>query len=244
VFASFFSSNVSEPFAAFSAAHLSALGLFAAAAISMFIFRSAIRSGSKLKQALRLMLLIALVATEVSLHIWYIASDVWNARYTLPLELCSLMLLAAIIMLITRSRFLAGLVFFAGIGGALQALLTPNLAYEYPHFRFVQFFIAHAAIILSALYMVWIERFRPTWRTVFTAMLSLNVIALVVYLLDWILDANYMFLRRKPDTPSILDLFGDYPLYILVEELLALFTFTTLYIIFFVIPDALRRKKE
>lgn len=242
--ASFFSSNVSEPFSVFSIAHLSALGLFFVAAVLMFVFRGAIRSRAKLKQGLRLTLLVALIAAEVSLHIWYIASDVWNARYTLPLELCSLMLLAAIIMLITRSRFLAGLVFFAGIGGALQALLTPNLAYEYPHFRFVQFFIAHAAIILSAFYMVWIERFRPTWRTVLTALLSLNAIALIVYLLDWVLDANYMFLRRKPDTPSILDLFGDYPLYILVEELLALFTFTALYVLFFLLPDAIRRKRE
>lgn len=242
--ASFFSSSVSEPFSAFSAAHLSALGLFGVAAILMFIFRDAIRSRPKLTQALRFILLAALLAAEVSLHIWYIASNVWNAQYTLPLELCSLMLLAAIVMLITRSRFLAGLVFFAGIGGALQALLTPNLAYAYPHFRFVQFFVAHAAIILSALYMIWIERFRPTWRTVWTALLSLNIIALTVYLLDWLLDANYMFLRRKPDTPSILDMFGDYPLYILAEELLALFTFTTLYILFFVIPDALRRKKD
>ncbi|MEJ8304122.1 TIGR02206 family membrane protein [Saccharibacillus sacchari] len=242
--ASFFSSTISEPFSAFSTAHLSALGLFAVFAILMFIFRDKIRSKPKLTQAIRFTLLAALVAAEVSLHIWYIASDVWSAQYTLPLELCSLMLLAAILMLITRSRFLAGLVFFAGIGGALQALLTPNLAYAYPHFRFVQFFVAHAAIILSALYMIWIERFRPTWRTVWTALLSLNVIALIVYLLDWLLDANYMFLRGKPDTPSILDMFGDYPLYLLAEELLALFTFVTLYIMFFVIPDALRRKKQ
>lgn len=242
--ASFFSSNVSEPFSAFSAAHLSALGLFAAAAALMFVFRDVIRSRPKLKQALRLTLLAALIAAEVSLHIWYVVSDVWNAQHTLPLELCSLMLLAAIAMLITRSRFLAGLVFFAGIGGALQALLTPNLAYAYPHFRFVQFFVAHAAIILSALYMIWIERFRPTWRTVLTAMGSLNAIALVVYLLDRLLDANYMFLRGKPDTPSVLDMFGEYPLYIVAEELLALFTFTALYIVFFVVPDALRRKKD
>lgn len=242
--ASFFSHSVSEPFSAFSGAHLVSLALFLIAASLLFIFRRQIRSSPAAALALRMALLAVLALAEISLHVWYVAQDVWDARFTLPLELCSLMLLAAILMLITRSRFLAGLVFFAGIGGALQALITPNLAYDYPHFRFVQFFAAHAAILLSALYMIWIERFRPTWKTVLTAMLSLNVIALVVYLLDRLLDANYMFLRGKPDTPSVLDMLGDYPLYILAEELLALFIFTALYTIFFLIPDALRRGRR
>ena len=241
---SFFSSSVSEPFALFSPAHLASLGLFLIAAVVLFAFRRLIRSSPRLAFTLRLILLAALTISEASLHVWYVTQQIWDARFTLPLELCSLMLLAAILMLITRSRFLAGLVFFAGIGGALQALITPNLAFDYPHFRFIQFFVAHAAIILSALYMVWIERFRPTWRTLLTVMLSLNAIALAVYLLDRLLDANYMFLRGKPDTPSVLDMLGEYPLYILAEELLALLTFTTLYIVFFVIPDALRRGRD
>ncbi|GGN97148.1 YwaF family protein [Saccharibacillus kuerlensis] len=242
--AEFFSSFVSEPFSVFSQSHLIALILFVSAASLLFALRYKIRSDPKIASALRLTLLGILILSETALHIWYVVQGVWDARYTLPLELCSLMLLAAILMLITRSRFLAGIVFFAGIGGALQALITPNLAYDYPHFRFVQFFIAHAAIILSALYMIWIERFRPTWRTIITAMLTLNAIALTVYLLDLLLNANYMFLRGKPDTPSVLDRLGNYPTYILAAELLALGTFTFLYIVFFLIPDMLRRNRN
>ncbi|OWA36594.1 TIGR02206 family membrane protein [Saccharibacillus sp. O16] len=240
----FFSSSILEPFTAFSPAHLTALALFVAAACLLFVYRNQIRTRSRWAFALRMTLLAVLVLTEASLHIWYIACGVWSAQYTLPLELCSLMLLTAILMLITRSRFLTGLVFFAGIGGAMQALITPNLAYTYPHFRFVQFFVAHAAIILSALYMVWIERFRATWRTVFIAMLSLNGIALIVYVIDRLLDANYMFLRGKPDTPSVLDMFGDYPLYLLAEEALALMTFTLLHVLFFVLPQLLGRGRN
>ncbi len=240
----FFSSSAYEPFIAFSPAHLTALALFGAAAALLFVFRRFIRSRPKFAFTLRMALLVVLIGAEASLLIWYIARGVWEARFTLPLELCSLMLLAAILMLLTRSRFLTGLVFFAGIGGALQALITPNLAYAYPHFRFIQFFAAHAAIILSALYMIWIERFRATWRTLLSAMLTLNVIALAVYLIDRLLDANYMFLRGKPDTPSVLDMFGDYPWYILAEEALALLTFTLLHVLFFVLPDALRRGRK
>lgn len=242
--AAFFSSSGSEPFTAFSSAHFAALALLAIAAVLLFACRRAVRSRPKLAFVLRMALLAVLIASEAALHTWYIANGVWNARFTLPLELCSLMLLAAVLMLLTRSRFLAGLVFFAGIGGALQAFITPNLAYGYPHFRFIQFFVAHAAIILSALYMVWIERFRTSWRTVLTVMLSLNVIALAVYLLDRLLDANYMFLRRKPDTPSVLDLLGGYPWYILAEEALALLMFVLLHVSFFVLPDKLRRFRE
>ena len=38
-------------------------------------------------------------------------------------------------------------------------------------------------------------------------------------------DTNFMYLRRKPPTTTMLDLFGDWPWYILGGELLALVLF-------------------
>ncbi|GAB6926071.1 TIGR02206 family membrane protein [Paenibacillus sp. JCM 10914] len=189
-------------------------------------------------------LLTALVLPEASLHLWYVVTGIWNPATSLPLELCSITLFLSIILLVTNKPALYPLVFFAGIGGAMQAILTPNLGYPFPHFRFFHFFIVHIAIILTALYMTWIRGYRPTWRSIAWTMVFLNIAALLVGLVNLALGSNYMFLMRKPDTPSLLDLLGPHPVYIMVEELIALSLFVLMHTFFFVIPHHIRRKRE
>lgn len=140
-------------------------------------------------------------------------------------------------MLLTRSRLLYSFLYFAGIGGAFIALLTPNLIYPFPHFRFLLFFIAHGSIILASLYMTWVEGYKPTWRSLFFTMLCLNLVAACVYAANILLDSNYMFLIRKPSTFSVLDYFGPYPYYLLVEEAFAFVIFLLMFLIFFKLPE-------
>lgn len=53
-----------------------------------------------------------------------------------------------------------------------------------------------------------------------------------------------MFLSRKPDTPSILDLLGPYPGYIFMEEIVALILFLMLYLLFFYLPSRVVKRVE
>jgi hypothetical integral membrane protein (TIGR02206 family) len=169
---------------------------------------------------------------------------VWDSGSSLPLELCGITLLLSVIMLLTRSRSLYSFLYFAGIGGAFIALLTPNLVYPYPHFRFLLFFIAHGAIILASLYMTWIEGYRPTWKSLFFAMLCLNIIAACVKAANHMLGSNYMFLAHKPGTYSVLEYFGPYPYYLLVEELFAFVVFLLMYLVFFWLPQRYRSRRR
>jgi hypothetical integral membrane protein (TIGR02206 family) len=178
------------------------------------------------------LLIVALLVPEVGLNIWYVMTDIWNVKHTLPLELCSITLILSIVMLMTRSYFLYQLLYFAGLGGAVQAILTPNLDYPFPHFRFFHFFIVHSAIVLAPLYMTWIEKMKPTLRSIGLTMLFLNGLAIVVGLTDYVLGANYIFLLHKPSTASALDILGNYPYYLLSEEGLALVIFGLLYLPF------------
>jgi hypothetical integral membrane protein (TIGR02206 family) len=70
----------------------------------------------------------------------------WDVQTSLPLELCSFTQLFSIIMLLNRNRILYSIVFFAGIGGAMQAMITPDLQYPFPHFIFFYFLIVHIAL--------------------------------------------------------------------------------------------------
>ncbi|GIP29275.1 permease [Paenibacillus sp. J23TS9] len=232
---------MSDPFVLFSSPHLLALLLLVVTSLLLYAFRHRLQRSPRNKKILRYTLAALLAGSEAVLDIWNITEGTWSPKYTLPLELCSLTLLLSIIMLLSKSRLLYEILFFAGIGGALQALITPNLGYPFPHIRFYQFFAAHILIILASLYMTWIENYRPTWKSIGLTMIFLNVAALLVGITDYYVGANYMFLMHKPSTASILDWLGPYPVYLLAEEGIALLIFTIMLLLFFVIPEKISR---
>jgi hypothetical integral membrane protein (TIGR02206 family) len=221
----------------FSTPHLIALSIVALCCLLLYGSRFSLRTHSGLRLSTRLLLVLLLIACEGGLHVWYLSQDIWSRSSSLPLELCGISLLLSVIMLLTRSRLLYSFLYFAGIGGAFIALLTPNLVYPFPHFRFLLFFIAHGSIILASLYMTWIEGCKPGWHSLFFTMLCLNVVAACVYTADILLGSNYMFLARKPSTFSVLDYFGPYPYYLLVEEGFAFVIFLLMFLIFFKLPE-------
>jgi hypothetical integral membrane protein (TIGR02206 family) len=230
-FNDFFRSEISNYFVMFSASHLICIALLAAAIIGLYAGRHRLAIHPR-AAAVRYLLIAALLVPEVGLNIWYVLNGIWDFRHTLPLELCSISLILSIVMLMKRSYFLYQFLFFAGLGGAMQAILTPNLDYPFPHFRFIHFFVVHSAIILAPLYMTWIGKMKPTLRSIGLTMLILNGLAVLVGLTDYVLGANYMFLLHKPETVSVLDLLGNYPYYLLSEEGIALVIFILLYLPF------------
>jgi len=240
----YFTPYVKEAFVMFSSPHLIAIAACALIAVLFYLFRRRIRSSAALRNGIRYALAVLLILMEVSLDAWNVIGGIWEATNSLPLELCSITLLLSIVMLFTRSKLLFQILFFAGIGGALQAILTPNLAYPFPHFRFYQFFVAHLAIILASLYMIWIESYRTTWKSVGYAMVFLNVLLVFVGAIDYFLGANYMFLMHKPDTASLLDFLGPYPYYLIVEEFVALAIFALMQLVCFEIPSRFRKRSK
>ncbi|QOS77292.1 TIGR02206 family membrane protein [Paenibacillus sp. JNUCC31] len=232
-----------EPFLLFSTSHLWAISLTAVLIILMFLLRNWLRSLSpNTRRIIRITMACVMFGCESVLQLWYVYGGVWSLQTSLPLELCSLSLLLAALLLLVRSRLLHSALLFAGIAGALMAIVTPNLGYAYAHFRFIQFFAAHACIILALFYMTWVEQMRPSWKSVLGSMIFVNMAALIVYGVDVLLNANYMFLRHKPNTPSVLDMLGPYPLYILGEELLAIVIFSLMYLLIFAIPERLNNR--
>lgn len=232
---------MNNSFVLFSSSHLLALLVLVIASWLLYAFRHKLQKSARTKIIMRYALILLLTGSEAVLDIWNVAEGTWSLQYTLPLELCSLTLLLSIVMLLTRSRLLYGILFFAGIGGALQALITPNLGYAFPHIRFYQFFAAHILIVLASLYMTWIENYRPTWKSIGLTMVFLNIAALIVGIIDYILGSNYMFLMHKPSTASILDFLGPYPVYLLSEEGIALLIFTIMQLLFFVLPSKISK---
>ncbi|WP_245805800.1 TIGR02206 family membrane protein [Bacillus alkalicellulosilyticus] len=219
------------PFEMFSVSHFMVVVLLVACSLLLFFYRFKIRH-TKTSSFIKYSLVFLLVVSEVSFQLWYVVHGHWTIRNNLPLQLCSISMYLATFMLFTKNKTVTEITFFFGIGGAVQAMVTPELFYGFPHFRFFHFFIAHIAIILACLHMVWIHQFRPTYKSVLKAMLALNLIAVFVFIINKLLDTNYMFLAQKPRNPTIIDVLGPYPWYILSLEVIAFVLFNLIYFIF------------
>lgn len=217
-------------FEMFSAAHLVALVIIFVVFLTLFLSKKKWILKQQTRKLAEQLFAISLLGMELLYHVWMYATGNWHVNSSLPLELCSISLLVAIILLWTGNRHLYDFVLFAGIGGALQALATPVLDLSFPHFRYFHFFYTHGGIILTALYFTWIKGYQPTFKGVIKTMFMLNGVAVFVFMINWLTKGNYMFLRMKPSTGSLLDYLGPYPWYLLSLEVVTFIIFISLWI--------------
>jgi len=204
--------------------------------LNLFLLRYK-NAGDKTKAGVRWILALILWGNEFAWHYWNYTVGKWTIQTMLPLHLCSILVWLGAWMLVTKSYRIYEFMYLMGIGGAIQALATPDLGtYGFPHFRFFQTFISHGLIVTSAIYMTTVEGFRPTWKSILRVAIWMNLYMIPVYFLNNAIGSNYLMINHKPETASLLDLLPDWPLYILYMEGIGIITCLLLYLPF-VIKD-------
>ncbi|CAN7412227.1 YwaF family protein [Rossellomorea sp. LjRoot5] len=221
------------PFEAFSGSHLAAIIVSVVCMAGLYIFRNRLKGSAK--SWVKWLLIILLVLSEMSFQVWYGLNDQWDLTINLPFQLCSLSLYLCTFMLISNNYRIFEISFFSSMSGAFIAIVTPELFFGFPHFRFFQFFSAHLSIVLSCLYMVWIEGYKLSFRSLIRAFMALNGIAVIAYAVNKVVGANYMFLMHKPYNAGPIDYFGEYPWYLLSLEGVSLLLFLLLYAPFYLL---------
>jgi hypothetical integral membrane protein (TIGR02206 family) len=175
---------------------------------------------------------------------------VWYARlgldwpHLLPLHLSDLVAFATAAALFSRHPFLFELAYFWGLGGALQALLTPDLDAGFPSASFWLFFVPHGLVIAGVFYATASLRLRPRPGCLKRVYAALAVAAVPAALANAAFGTNYMYLRRKPATASLLDFMGPWPWYILSMAAASLLVLMLLYSPFWIqdrLPKGRRR---
>ncbi len=152
---------------------------------------------------------------------WY--AHAWRAGWIrwphgLPLDLCDVLVWVAVLALAWPRRWALELVWFLGLAGSGMALLTPDLGPEPSSGALVAYFVAHAGIVAAALHLAWAGAFRPRRGAWWRIFLAVNAYAALVGLFDAAFGTNYMYLRAKPASPSLLDLLGPWPWYVIACE--------------------------
>jgi hypothetical integral membrane protein (TIGR02206 family) len=227
------------PFEWFGPEHVIALTIITLAGLCLPLLRA---WNERQRRIFRYTLAIFLIIDELAWHAWAAYWDIWTIQFMLPLHMCSLMVWLSAWMLFTKNRDIYVLTYFIGIGGALQALLTPDITgYSFPHFRAFQTFIAHGLLVLIPIYMTLVEGFRPTLRSVGRVFIWTNLYMIPVFFLNLWLGSNYLFIAYKPEFPTLLDLLAPWPWYVLELEIVGLVIAFLLYLPFLAIDRRARQ---
>jgi len=231
-----------EPgFRAFSAPHVIVIVL--SIALPLFLAAAFHRTRSRvLDRFVSISLAGLLVFNYLGYAVYLWLGGVLEWEKALPFQLCDWTMIAVVVALLTGGRrSWLEVAYFWGIGGSLQAILTPNLQFGFPDVRFFSFFIDHGAIVAGILYLMITRKFRPTIESIWRTLAWSEIYLVVALFVNHLTGANYGFLTYKPQAASLLSLLSDWrPLYLLQMNGLALFFFALLYVPF-AIYDAVRR---
>ena len=212
--------------------------------LALVLWYSKVCNDTKKLNRLRVGLASFMILVEISWHVWALAVGVWHVNHALPLHLCSVGAILSIYMLLRRRYSIFEVLYFWGIAGAVQAILTPDLrGYNFPHFHYFWYFTSHGMVVLAVFWMLIIEQVRPTWNSLRKTVLVTILYALVVYPINLVTGGNYMLLMQAPVVPTLADFLDVWPGYLFWLPVVALVVETICYLPFAII-DASRRYKN
>jgi hypothetical integral membrane protein (TIGR02206 family) len=218
-----------HPFQPYDVPHLTVIFLTIA---SPFVLAAIVRCAKspRVERAIIVTLSAVLVFNYVAYLIFIRSHGVVAWRQMLPLQLCDWGMIVVIVAMWTGSQRWFEVAYFWGIGGTLQAVLTPNLRFGFPDLRFFSFFISHSGIIIGVVFLMLNRRYRPYPLSIVRTFLWSEFYFVVTLIADELTGFNYGFLLHKPEAFSILSFLSDSrPLYLLEMHGVALLFFIVLY---------------
>ncbi len=201
-------------FVAFSGQHWLLLAVFAVGVVALPMWGSAHR-GTPVELAFSRAFAAVLGGVFVGMQVYYqLEPGPFALGTALPLELCDLAVVAAVVALLTRNEVASAFAYYVALTLSLQGILTPALTQPFPTIRFLGFWALHLMVVWAAAYLTWGLGFRPTWR-LYGIVCALTIAwAVAAYGLNVLLGTNYGYLNRKPASASLLDLLGPWPWYV------------------------------
>lgn len=209
----------------FGTAHLLILlAIFSTAAVLAWIttrFRAAARR-------VRFTIGFVLAANEIAWYAFRYAQEGLRFPEGLPLELCDIVVWLAVFACFRTNATATEFVYFAGMGGSIMALLSPDLWAPLASYPTVYFFLGHGGVAIAASVLVFGGQVRLRRWAALHVFVALNLYAAAIGTFNLYFHTNYFYLCDKPESRSILDWFGPWPVYIGVAELFALGMFAVM----------------
>ena len=174
---------------------------------------------------------IVLIIRTIGIHFYWDYLGIWEIESSLPLHLCGLSAILSGLVIFWRKQMAYECLYYWGLPGAFHSLMTPEFTIGSSGLLFYEFYLSHGGIILSAIYLTFLLGMRPRkgswWKVFLWSQLLIPIIGFV----NFILDANYMYLCIKPIAKNPF-LFGEWPWYVLGIECAAIVHFFVIYLPF------------
>lgn len=213
----------SNAFSSWSATHFAAVVTILLLVAATVAAGRLVHNGQKLR-AFRLVLAGIFAVALLAGTVRHATVGFSNWADLLPLHLCDVSLIMAIIALATLRRLPFEFAYFFGIGGTLQALLTPDLVADFPTFEYFAFFAAHGATLVAVACLMAGYRLHPQPGAILRMVYAGNAYVVLAAVVNILTGANFGYLRSKPEGGSLLDHLGPWPWYILSIELIGFMT--------------------
>lgn len=212
VFLEYFFGVGAEPeFSNFTLAHFAPILIMIGLILLIGRFRDQLGRW-KHEKTIRYVLAFALILSEMSYYWRLVGIPSLNPNPVdhLPITVCGWVVVFSSYMVIGKTQTLFDISYFWLFSGSVFALITPTvITYTGPtRFRYYQFWAEHTLGYIAVFYMIFVHGMRPTIKSAVKAYVLLILLAVVAYFANRIIGpgANYLFMARPEDTPSILDI--------------------------------------
>lgn len=210
----------------------------------IFLVKYSKRKLNKKQQEKTLHLFGCLVSfIVIAFHLYSISLGDYDIVTDLPLYLCSLMALLIPIFTYYRKFWMFEILLFWIIAGTSQGVVTPDIPVGFPTFDYFRYWTVHLGLLVVIFYTIFVFKMKPTFKSVFKSFFALQLYIAFMVFINYILKANYFYLNEKPQSASLLDYFGDWPIYIVVVQLMIIPYFLIIYLPFYWVKRK-RKKRE
>lgn len=147
-------------------------------------------------------LAIVLVLVDLSHTYWMYKCGVTGFIKLLPLHICALNIIFIPLAVFTKNKVLCEYIYaFSIIGGTFGVMFPSGVSGSYPiiHFQTIQTFIFHGLLILIPLAQIVSKEFMPDVKNIYKVHILFLIIAVLVGMLDYTFDENYMFIKYPPE---------------------------------------------
>ena len=203
-------------------------GILSCLLVSSLVLLFFNRASSEWKLWFTKLLAFSSILVYIATHIVAIFAKEWNIKDFLPLHLCSISYFICILVLLNKKQWMYEWTLLLAMPSALNALITPELIWGSNNWHIFEYYFIHGILILVPFYLMFVMKYKlrifSWWKTFLRAQIAF----VIVFLLNLMLDTNYMFLSSKPlvNNPLVI---GDWPFYILFVQLIGFLHIVVIY---------------
>lgn len=211
------------PFELFGTAHVVTVLIMAVIGAAILLV------ARKYSKPVKYFLLISLIIMDLSYRLWGGLYQSVHLDVLLTLHLSSAAVFLSIVLLIHFNQKAFDVLIYWAFLAVPQAIITPGITrYGFPHLRFFHILWIHITVILVVLFLLLIEKKRPSKKSLQNALIVTHLYGAGVFFVNMYFHTNYMFIGRKTSAQTLIDFLGPWPWYIVILDFILILCFIVL----------------